>query len=77
MQFLDNSSCLSCSACAKGPAPQEAAGRTFVRAQSVAFLEAQLKGNPDALAYLQSSPPTASGANIIFDSAEQQAFCKP
>jgi pimeloyl-ACP methyl ester carboxylesterase len=77
MQFLDNSSCLSCSACPKGPAPQEAAGRAFVRAQSVAFLEAQLKGNLDALAYLESSPPTASGANVIFDGTEQQAFCKP
>jgi pimeloyl-ACP methyl ester carboxylesterase len=77
MQFLDNSSCFTCFSCAKGAAPQEEAGRSFVRAQTVAFLEAQLRGSADYAAYLDAASAKAIGGNVILDGTEQPAFCKP
>jgi pimeloyl-ACP methyl ester carboxylesterase len=77
MQFLDNSSCLTCFTCAKGSAAQETAGRSFFRAQAVAFLEAQLRGSADHAAYLDAAAAKAAGGNVILDNAEQTAFCKP
>ncbi|MDW8248730.1 MAG: hypothetical protein RMJ98_05420 [Myxococcales bacterium] len=77
MQFLDDSSCLTCITCAKGAAAQETAGRMFFQAQIVAFLEAQLRGNADYAAYLDSASAKAAGSNVILDTTEQTAFCKP
>jgi pimeloyl-ACP methyl ester carboxylesterase len=78
MQFLDNSGCLACLACAKGSGTNDASGRALTRSLAAAFLEATLGGKADEMSLLDGPFITqAQGANLLLDPTEQATFCAP